>query len=85
MREYDLTIIGTGPAAYTASIYASRYKLEHIIIGEKLGGLATETNKICNFPSEEEISGIDLMKKIETQVKSLGINILNDKIIDIKK
>jgi len=85
MAKYDLIIIGTGPAAYTASIYASRYKLQHIIIGEKLGGLATQTDKICNFPSEKEISGIDLMKKIETQVKNLGINILNDKIIDIQK
>ncbi len=85
MTKYDLIIIGTGPAAYTASIYAARYKLKHIIIGEKLGGLVTETNKICNFPSEEEISGIDLMKKMETRVKNLGINILNDKIIDIQK
>ena len=85
MIKYDLIIIGGGPAAYTASIYASRYKLQHVVVGEKLGGLATETNKICNFPSEEEISGIDLMKKIETQVKNLRVNILNDKIVDIQK
>jgi len=85
MTKYDLIIIGGGPAAYTASIYASRYRLEHIIVGEKLGGLATETNKICNFPSEKEISGMDLMKKMEEHAKGLGVDILSDKIIDIKK
>ena len=85
MKKYDLIIIGGGPAAYTASIYASRYKLRHIIIGEKFGGLAIETNKICNFPSEKEISGMDLMKKMEAHAKSLGVNILTNKIIDIKK
>jgi len=85
MTKYDLIIIGAGPAAYTASIYASRYKLRHIVVGEKLGGLAIETDKICNFPSEEEISGINLIKKMEKQVKNLKINILNSKIIDIKE
>ena len=41
-KLYDLVIIGTGAAGYTASIYASRYKLSNIIIGEMMGGQTAE-------------------------------------------
>ena len=41
---YPLAIIGAGPAGYTASIYASRYRIKHLIIGKLTGGLITEAH-----------------------------------------
>jgi len=83
MKIYDLIIIGTGPAGYTASIYASRYKLDHLLIGKVIGGLASEAHKVCNFPSEESISGIDLMMKFRKNAASLGVKEVNDEVIGI--
>ena len=48
--SYDVIIVGAGPAAYTASIYASRYKLTNLIIGKEPGG---QINEAAN--SEEVI------------------------------
>lgn len=84
-KIYDLIIIGTGPAGYTASIYSSRYKVEHLLIGEMPGGLMSTSHKICNYPSETEISGFDLLMKMEKSVKHLGVNPIMSKVIDINK
>jgi thioredoxin reductase (NADPH) len=69
---YDLVIIGAGPAGLGASIYASRYKLNHIVIGEDIGGQVTEAWEIENYAGIESISGKDLMAKFEQQTKDLG-------------
>ena len=82
-NKYPLVIIGAGPAGLTASIYASRYKIKNLVIGESLGGLAFEAHKICNFPTEQEISGMELISKMQKHVESLGSLILMDKIIAI--
>lgn len=82
---FDLIIIGAGPAAYTASIYASRYKLNHMIIGEVPGGTASLAHKVCNFPSQEDISGIDLMMKMRNQALSYGPKEFMDRAVDVKK
>lgn len=82
-NKYPLIIIGSGPAGLTASVYASRYKVKHVIIGEALGGLAFEAHKICNFPSEEDISGMDLIAKIQKHAESLGASLIMDKIVGI--
>lgn len=84
-NKYSLIIIGTGPAGLTASIYASRYKVDHVVIGESLGGLAFSAHKICNFPGEEEISGVDLTGKMKNHAESLGVSILQNKVVDIEK
>lgn len=84
-KIYDLIIIGTGPAGYTASIYASRYKIEHLIIGEAPGGLMSSSHKICNYPSETEISGMDLLTKMENSVKTWGLSPIMSKVINIEK
>lgn len=84
-KIYDLIIIGTGPAGYTASIYASRYKIEHLLVGEAPGGLMSSSHKICNYPSETEISGMDLLAKMENSVKKLGINPIMSKVVNIEK
>ncbi len=82
---YDLIIIGAGPAGMTASIYASRYNVSHIMIGNLIGGMASEATKIHNWPGIKEISGFDLSQKMAEHTKELGGEIITDKVIDIKK
>jgi thioredoxin reductase (NADPH) len=82
---FDLIIIGAGPAGYTSSIYASRYNLKHVVIGDTLGGMALSAHKICNYPSESEITGLELMKKMYENVKKNNGLVINDTVIDITK
>lgn len=72
----DLIIIGSGPAGLTASIYASRYKLSHLVIGKLLGGTITLATKVENYPGFISISGVELAQKMGEQVKSLGTQII---------
>ncbi|MCK5285818.1 MAG: FAD-dependent oxidoreductase [Candidatus Pacebacteria bacterium] len=83
--KYPLIIIGTGPAGLMASVYASRYKIEHLMIGEFLGGMIIGAHKIGNFPAEKEISGIELITRMKEQVDSLGVTMVHNKVADIKK
>jgi thioredoxin reductase (NADPH) len=55
---YDLIIVGAGPAGITASIYASRFKINHLVIGEIPGGLITEAHSVCNFPGENKLMAL---------------------------
>jgi thioredoxin reductase (NADPH) len=71
--QYDLCIIGNGPAGLSAAVYAGRYKINQVIVGDLPGGLMTSSHKICNFPSEIEISGADLSQKMFDQVSAMNI------------
>ncbi len=83
--KYSLVIIGAGPAGLSASIYASRYKTDNLVIGQALGGLIFEAHKVCNFPSEKEISGRALVEKMKEHVEDLGNPILLDKVSSVEK
>lgn len=73
---YDLIIIGAGPAGLGASIYASRYKLNHVVIGSDIGGQVTEAWEIENYAGIESISGKELMEKFVKQTKDLGGDVI---------
>ncbi len=81
---YDVMIIGSGPAGYTAALYTARYKLKTIIVGEMPGGLIAEAHKVCNFPSYKDISGMELMNKVDEQVKDLGVEVAMDTVENIE-
>ncbi|PIT94346.1 hypothetical protein COT98_04165 [Candidatus Falkowbacteria bacterium CG10_big_fil_rev_8_21_14_0_10_39_9] len=83
--NYNLLIIGSGPAGLSASIYASRYKINHAVLGELPGGLMSEAHKICNFPSEVEISGFDLTMKMKAHADSFGTEMIMEKATSIEK
>ncbi len=85
MEEYDLIIVGSGPAGLTAAVYAARYKIKTLVIGEQIGGLAAEANEICNFPSYKKISGVELTQKMREQVEDFGIEIKNSLVDSIEK
>jgi thioredoxin reductase (NADPH) len=82
---YDLIIIGAGPAGFTASIYASRYKIKNVVIGKIMGGLASTAHKICNWPSEKAITGADLMARMQDSAKELGGEVMLDDVISVEK
>lgn len=82
---YDLIIIGAGPAGFGASIYASRYKIKHLIIGKEFGGQIVKTSRIENWPGFESISGPELIQKFSDQAKKLGAEIVNDEVGKITK
>lgn len=82
--KYDLIIIGGGPAGLTAAIYASRYKLKTLLITKTPGGIASTAHHVCNFPTYEDISGFELMKKMEDHVKNIKVPIIYDEVISIK-
>lgn len=84
-KIYDLAIIGAGPAGYTASIYASRYEVNNVIIGEMPGGLISEAHLVCNFPSEKEISGMQLAIKMQEHALELGAHEITDLVTKIEE
>lgn len=84
-KTYDLIIIGAGPAGLTASIYASRYKVKHLVIGKEPGGQANEAHKVENWPGTISISGFELLQKMREHAEKLGAQILMDSVSSIKK
>jgi len=80
----DLLILGSGPAGYTAGIYAARAGVETLIVsGNQEGGQLTMTNSIENFPGFEEISGFELMDRMKQQALKLGVKLVNDNIVEV--
>ena len=75
IQHEKLIIIGSGPAGYTAAIYAARANLSTGILEEQVcGGLVNWTNTVENMPSYKSIHGLDLMEKCRDHAESLGIN-----------
>jgi thioredoxin reductase (NADPH) len=75
-RDYQLIILGGGPAAMTAGIYAARNKLNTLLIEKAmLGGLIVNTEWVENFPGfPEGISGLDLAELMQKQAEKFGIH-----------
>ncbi|MBL3563900.1 thioredoxin-disulfide reductase [Rhodovulum sulfidophilum] len=87
-RHVRVLIIGSGPAGYTAAVYASRAMLEPVLIqGIQPGGQLTITTEVENWPGETEIQGPELMQKMEAHARAMGAEIVSDYIsrLDLSK
>lgn len=82
---YDLIIIGAGAAGLSASVYASRYKLGHLIFGVEPGGQMDEIHSVENWPGTISISGHELIGKMVAQVNNFGVQIKNESISLVRK
>ena len=84
-KDYKLVIIGAGPAGITASIYASRYKIPHLVISPSIGGAAAEAHQVENWPGEKSIKGSDLINKMWEHAESYQPNYLQEEAKKIDK
>lgn len=82
---YDLIIIGAGVAGMAASIYASRYKINHLIFGEIPGGQGTLAHAVENYPGYVSTTGQELMAKFSDHVKNYGVEIKTEKVTDLRQ
>ena len=83
-RHTKVLIIGSGPAGYTAGVYASRAMLEPILVqGMEPGGQLTTTTEVENWPGETEIQGPQLMVNMESHARAMGCDIVLDLISDL--
>jgi thioredoxin reductase (NADPH) len=83
--NFDVLIIGGGPAGVTAAIYTSRAGLKTLVIDKGLtSGALGITGKIANYPGIlEEVSGAELLERMRSQAKSFGTEFISDKVIGV--
>jgi thioredoxin reductase (NADPH) len=86
-KIYDVLIVGGGAAGLTTAIYAQRDRFDSIILEKtNIGGNAFITKKIENYPGFKEVSGPDLMDRMESQAETLGAKIeTGEEIQNIEK
>ncbi|MGY9049017.1 thioredoxin reductase [Puniceibacterium antarcticum] len=83
-RHTKVLIIGSGPAGYTAGIYASRAMLSPILVqGIEPGGQLTTTTEVENWPGDTEVQGPDLMIRMEAHARAMGTEIIGDIITSL--
>ncbi len=77
-----LIILGSGPAGYSASIYAARAGLDPVLItGLEVGGQLTTTTDVENWPGDhDDLQGPDLMVRMQSHAEKFNVEIINDHI-----
>ncbi len=81
-EHHRLIILGSGPAGYTAAVYAARAALEPVIItGIEVGGQMTTTTDVDNWPGDDDgVQGPELMERMRRHVERFGTRLIYDQV-----
>ncbi|NRH20592.1 FAD-dependent oxidoreductase [Candidatus Gracilibacteria bacterium] len=82
---YNTIIIGAGSAGLPAGMYASRYKLSNIIIGELPGGALATSHCVENWPGVQSDSGKSIMESFADHARSAGSTIIQERVETVTK
>ncbi len=82
--DYDVVIVGAGPAGITAAIYLKRAKINCLVIEKDTpGGAIAKTSIVENYPGVEKIKGADLAMRFYNQIKDLQVPYEYDEVTEI--
>lgn len=85
MVDKDITIIGSGGAGISAAIYAIRYRMDYLLLGDLPGGTLTTANLVENYPGYSSILGPDLVTKFVEHLEYLGGKITPQRVQTIQR
>ncbi len=83
--KYDLIIAGTGAAGLSAALYAGRYRMKTLVIGDSFGGYTSIAGPIENYPGAKKVDGFDLMQVMKEQALEVGAEVIDGRISAIEK
>lgn len=82
-RAYDVVIVGGAAAGLTAAMYTARRALKTVVISTDIGGQASLTSEIENYPGRDLTDGFELMTDFKNQAETFGAEIVIDQAIKI--
>ncbi len=82
---HDLIIIGSGMSGMAAAIYAGRFGMKTLILGELPGGTITLTHLVENYPGYKRLSGLELAEHVQDHVKDIGVENKMAKVTEITR
>jgi len=85
-EHHQLIILGSGPAGYTAAVYAARAALEPVIItGIEVGGQMTTTTDVDNWPGDNDgVQGPELMERMRLHAERFGTRLIYDQVVAVE-
>ena len=81
-EHHRLIIVGSGPAGYTAAVYAARAALEPVLItGVEVGGQMTTTTDVDNWPGDDKgVQGPELMERMQRHAERFGTKLITNHV-----
>ena len=84
-EKFDTIIIGLGPAAYSAALYAARYMLKTLVIGETPGGQLTEAGEVDDYLGLIGVQASEMIKLFNAHVEKYKVPILMDRVESFRR
>ncbi len=84
-EDYDVIIIGAGVAGYAAAMYAGRFMMKTLVIGETPGGTIILTDVTENYPGFKRLTGMELADKIREHALEYGVELVEDKVSRVER
>ena len=84
-KPYDVIVVGQGAAAFAAALYAARYQIKTLVVGETFGGETATGGLIENYPGYVGIDGGELMIYMKEQVTRYGVSVVDERVETIAR